>query len=188
MGAGRNDVAPAAPKELNQAGLMLADLPLFAKDLPCSVQITFYLPRPKSHYGTGGNAGQVKSQFAAAWPMVRDFDKLTRPILDALQLAGVVADDKQFVGSPGIWRVFADYCVPGADIWVEPAPPGIPALTLMPGLRWRAEPRPPVDFRTGGMLVTGEKRPERPPAVLGPGLRASSLAPPLSPLPRPSWV
>jgi len=156
-GSWRNDVVIAAAKELYKADLAMADLPLFGAEQPCSVELRFYLPRPKSHFGTGGNAGKVKPQFATAWPMVKDFDKLTRTILDALQLAGVVADDKQFVGSPGIWRVFADYCVPGADIWVEPAPPGIPALTLMPGLRWRAEPRPPVDFRTGGMLVTGEE-------------------------------
>jgi Holliday junction resolvase RusA-like endonuclease len=159
----RNDVARAAAEELKRAGLTLADLPLFGADWACSVEIRFYLPRPKSHFGTGRNAGQIKPQFATVWPMVKDFDKLTRTILDALQLAGVVADDKQFVGTPGIWRIYADYCVPGADIWVEPAPPGIPALALMPGLRRRdgfgssnAAGRALVDFKTGQILVSGE--------------------------------
>jgi crossover junction endodeoxyribonuclease RusA len=163
-GSWRNEVVRAAAEELKRAGMTLADLPLFGADWPCSVEIRFYLPRPKSHYGTGRNAGQIKPQYATVWPLVKDFDKLTRTILDALQLAGVVADDKQFVGTPGIWRIYADYCQPGADIWVEPAPAGIPALSLMPGLRRkdRLEPgpgRPPlVDFKTGAVLVSGESQ------------------------------
>src|SRR5258708_17910321 len=72
----RNDVATAAAKELKQAGLMLADLPLFAKDLPCSVQITFYLPRPKSHYGTGGNAVKVKFMLSAPTAIVSSSVKI----------------------------------------------------------------------------------------------------------------
>jgi Endodeoxyribonuclease RusA len=151
----RNQVTIAAAKELHAAGLAMADLPLFGKESPCSVEIRFYLRRPVSHFGTGRNAQQIKPQYAEAWPMVKDFDKLTRTILDALQLAGVVADDKQFVGTPGIWRIYADYCVPGADIWVERAPPGIPALALMPGLPTFARP-PLVDFATGAVLVSGE--------------------------------
>lgn len=157
-GGWRNEVARAAAAELKAAGLGIGDLPLFPADTPCTVEMRFYLPRPRSHFGTGRNAGQIKPQFAEAWPMVKDWDKLARTVCDALQLAGVVADDKQFVGSPGVWRIFADYCQPGADIWVERPPPGIPALSLMPGIRNHRIGRGPlVDFKTGQILMSGEE-------------------------------
>lgn len=61
-----------------------------------AVQITFWMPRGKGHYGTGRNAGQVKPS-APHWPLTSaDVDKMIRSALDAL--TGVVyADDRQVV-------------------------------------------------------------------------------------------
>ena len=58
--------------------------------------LTFYRPRPQSHYGTGKNAGEVKES-AAKWPIGRpDTVKLTRAVEDAL--TGVLwRDDSQVV-------------------------------------------------------------------------------------------
>lgn len=57
------------------------------------LEVVFTLPRPKSHFGTGKNAGLVKPsapQFPTGKP---DTDKLLRSTQDALKDAGVVLDD-----------------------------------------------------------------------------------------------
>lgn len=65
---------------------------------PVEVCITFTLPRPKGHYGTGRNAGKLKPS-APAFPTGQrdDIDKLSRSTLDALVGAYVLADDGQIV-------------------------------------------------------------------------------------------
>jgi Holliday junction resolvase RusA-like endonuclease len=63
---------------------------------PLGAEITFTLPRPKSHYGTGRNAGVVKQRFVNALPIghsTGDVDKLLRMVLDALQDTDVMPDD-----------------------------------------------------------------------------------------------
>ena len=62
---------------------------------PVTVDVTFYFPRPKSHYGTGRNTDTLKLG-APATPTSRahgDIDKLARSTLDALVSAGVMHDD-----------------------------------------------------------------------------------------------
>lgn len=57
------------------------------------VDVTFTLPRPKHHYGTGKNAGRVKPS-APHYPTGKpDLDKTVRSTLDALTDAGVWRDD-----------------------------------------------------------------------------------------------
>jgi Holliday junction resolvase RusA-like endonuclease len=59
----------------------------------------FYVPRPKSHFGTGRNAKILKDS-APAYPTSRnlgDWDKLARAVGDALTQAKVIADDKLVV-------------------------------------------------------------------------------------------
>lgn len=66
---------------------------------PVAVVVTFHFPRPKSHYGTGRNAGVLKPG-APACPTSRahgDIDKLVRSTLDALVSAGVLQDDSLVV-------------------------------------------------------------------------------------------
>lgn len=60
------------------------------------VELTFRLPRPMGHYGTGGNAGAVRRS-APTYPYRKpDIDKLARAVLDALR--GVIwLDDAQVV-------------------------------------------------------------------------------------------
>ena len=62
---------------------------------PVTVDVTFYFPRPRSHYGTGRNSDTLKPS-APATPTSRahgDIDKLVRSTLDALVSAGVMHDD-----------------------------------------------------------------------------------------------
>lgn len=60
---------------------------------PVAVDLTFFFPRPKSHYGTGMNATLLKSSAPEWKASAPDLDKLCRAVLDALTQAGVLRDD-----------------------------------------------------------------------------------------------
>ena len=66
---------------------------------PLLLTVTFYMPRPKSHYKTGKNAGQLKSN-APFWHTKKpDRTKLLRSTEDAM--TGIVwVDDSQVVSGP----------------------------------------------------------------------------------------
>lgn len=64
--------------------------------------VTFHLPRPKNHYGTGKNIGLVKPAFRKAQPTEEknDVDKLLRAVLDGLK--GIAyRDDGQVINCCG---------------------------------------------------------------------------------------
>ena len=66
---------------------------------PVALDVVFFMPRPMFHFGTGRNAGQVKSS-ASPHPVTlgrNDTDKLIRLVGDALAIAGVIKDDAQIV-------------------------------------------------------------------------------------------
>lgn len=63
---------------------------------PVSVSLSFVMPRPKGHYGTGRNASILKES-APRWPVGKpDLDKLARAALDAMKGIAYL-DDSQIV-------------------------------------------------------------------------------------------
>jgi crossover junction endodeoxyribonuclease RusA len=83
----RNDIRSAADAAMDGEGLILS---------PVLVRMTFVFPRPKSHYGTGKNAGVLKTRAPLHRASAPDLDKLIRAVGDAL--TGVVfRDDAQIV-------------------------------------------------------------------------------------------
>ena len=62
---------------------------------PVSVHLTFYLPRPRYHYGTGRNANRLKGSAPALVDKRPDVDKLSRAVLDAITQSGAWRDDSQ---------------------------------------------------------------------------------------------
>lgn len=85
----RDKVADACRRKLNPTRHHAA------AGQPIGAEITFTITRPKGHYGTGKNAGVLKTS-APAFPVSHstgDVDKLLRLILDALQDADVLPDD-----------------------------------------------------------------------------------------------
>lgn len=84
----RATVRDAALREMRESGWETTE---------SAVQViaTFYMDRPKGHYGTGRNAHHVKAS-SPTWPTTKpDTDKLARALLDALTAAGVYRDDSQ---------------------------------------------------------------------------------------------
>lgn len=73
--------------------------------IPVGVEVTFTLPRPKHHYGTGRNANVLKERFAWEPPTNQgtgDVDKMLRLLLDALQDGGLLANDAQVVDTRAV--------------------------------------------------------------------------------------
>ncbi len=58
---------------------------------PVSISLTFYMPRPKGHYGSGKNSDLVKDSAPQHHVTKPDLDKLVRCVKDAL--TGVVWND-----------------------------------------------------------------------------------------------
>ena len=72
---------------------MQGRLPL---DGPLALHVDFYFPRPKSHYGSGRNAAELKAAAPLLHSVKPDCDKLLRALADSL--SGIVCrDDAQFV-------------------------------------------------------------------------------------------
>ena len=51
---------------------------------PIKIDCTFYMSRPKSHYGTGKNAGKLKASAPTFHTKKKDLDNLIKMILDCL--------------------------------------------------------------------------------------------------------
>lgn len=93
-------------------------------EVPVSVDIVFYFPRPRSHYGTGKNAAKLKSS-APFWVISKscgDLDKLLRSTFDALSVssggAEILKDDSQ-VAVVSSRKYYSDDRTSGAVIIVK---------------------------------------------------------------------
>lgn len=74
---------------------------------PISVDITYTMPRPKSHYGTGLNALTIRPG-APAFPAGRPtLDKLTRAVLNGFNESHLLVDESQIV-SLNVMKVYCD--------------------------------------------------------------------------------
>ena len=59
--------------------------------------VSFHFARPKSHFRTGRNAHLLKDTAPKRHTQPPDVDKLIRLVGDALEMAGVIANDSQIV-------------------------------------------------------------------------------------------
>lgn len=66
-------------------------------DEPLQVAMTFYLPRPAKHYGTGRNRYILRGDAPMFPTYKQDVDKLARGVLDAITQGGLIKDDGQVV-------------------------------------------------------------------------------------------
>lgn len=62
--------------------------------VPVSVFVAAYFARPRTHFRTGRNAAILRDDAPLRHTSAPDADKLARLVLDALTVAGVVADDR----------------------------------------------------------------------------------------------
>lgn len=74
-----------------------------------AVDLVFYRRRPKSHFRRGRDHNLLADSAPRLWTTTPDVDKLSRAVLDALTMSGVIADDRQVVEL----RAFKKYTVNG---------------------------------------------------------------------------
>jgi Holliday junction resolvase RusA-like endonuclease len=90
-----NDKAKPWAASVSAAAAEAYNLPELITE-PVLVELVFYFQRPKGHWGTGRNAGELRSSAPEHMASMPDVDKLARCTLDAL--TGVVLrDDAQVV-------------------------------------------------------------------------------------------
>jgi Holliday junction resolvase RusA-like endonuclease len=87
---------------------------------PVEVTIAFALPRPGYHFGSGRNAGVLKTTAPMYVDKKPDIDKLVRSTLDALTEARVFKDDAQVAALNVVKGYATDPQKPGAHITVTP--------------------------------------------------------------------
>jgi Holliday junction resolvase RusA-like endonuclease len=78
---------------------------------PVELNVSFVLPRSKSHYGTGRNATKLKDSAPRHHIKTPDLDKLLRGLLDPLTVkcgGNVLIDDSQIVELKAVKR-YADH-------------------------------------------------------------------------------
>lgn len=86
---------------------------------PVGVALSFHMPRPKGHYGSGRNADRLKAS-APEYPATKpDLDKLVRAVLDSL--TGLVWVDDSQVVSVAAEKLYADENGPGLHVLVDVA-------------------------------------------------------------------
>lgn len=107
----RHDVTRAAEQARTEHGALIG---------PVFLEVHFYMPRPRSHYGTGRNAALVRDS-APEYPGSRpDLDKLVRAVDDALTTSGLWIDDAQVVVLYARKLYAGPDRDPGADIRIAP--------------------------------------------------------------------
>jgi len=87
---------------------------------PVELSVTFFLPRPAGHLGTGRNAGTVRAS-APTYPAAKpDLDKLLRSTCDAITESGAWSDDAAVVNVMAAKRYAAPGMKPGAMVTIRP--------------------------------------------------------------------
>ena len=82
------------------------------------MKIRFYTQRPKSHFGTGRNAGKLKVNAPIFPNDSKDLDNRIKHVCDALNHCEIWVDDAKVIGIDARHR-FADIYGPGPSTEIE---------------------------------------------------------------------
>lgn len=109
--------------------LLALEMPFFPAHVPVSVSLVFRVSRPKSHYGTGRNAGALKASAPLA-PLagytgaerrtrIGDVDNYAKAVLD--EMTGHCYYDDSQVVKLSATKLYADDQPPGVTISIRQA-------------------------------------------------------------------
>lgn len=108
----RQDNADRQKPWASSIGYAAQQAGLVPVDGPVGISLDFTMPRPKGHYRTGKNAGELRGGAPFYHATKPDIDKLERCVFDALtgiawkddsQVAHVFRTTKCYGDEPGVW-------------------------------------------------------------------------------------
>lgn len=88
--------------------------PPVTKPTPLALHVVFTMQRPRSHYGSGRNAGTLKPDAPKVHTVKPDATKLLRALEDAM--TGIVWEDDSQIVNQSVRKIYGDE--PGAWVWV----------------------------------------------------------------------
>lgn len=97
------------------------NLPAATTAEPVGVAMLFRMRRPRSHYGTGRKAGELKASAPIHHTQKPDVDNLAKAALDVLTTIGLWHDDAQCIRL-SVSRHWADGLGPGMTLVIETEP------------------------------------------------------------------
>lgn len=95
---------PSAGDKQTFAQIVQANAPEEPLSIPLRVEMIFYFSRPKSHFGTGKNAGNVKPGMSLYHTARPDIDNLIKFVLDSLN--GIFWKDDCYVSQINAAKVY----------------------------------------------------------------------------------
>ena len=97
---------PSAKAKKQLAMVVQDEAPEVPLTGPIALELIFYMPRPKNHYGTGRNAGKLKGS-APYWHVSRpDSDNLEKFVKDALN--GIFWKDDSQICYTSTQKIYSD--------------------------------------------------------------------------------
>ena len=86
---------------------------------PISIEVVCAFSRPKSHFGTGRNAGILKISAAINFVKKPDIDNCLKFVMDALQINKIWFADDCAINKVQIDKIYADEIAPGTYIKIK---------------------------------------------------------------------
>lgn len=103
-----DDDAPAVESWTGELkALMYAVRPERPLAKACGIEILVYVKRPKSHFGSGRKAGDLKARAPTTPATGHDLDKVARAVLDCVSAAGWWEDDAR-AATLAVHRCYVD--------------------------------------------------------------------------------
>jgi len=107
---------PNSAKEKRKLAVVIQEqAPKRLLDCPLRVDLYFYLPRPKGHYGTGKNAGRLKVLAPINHTKKPDIDNLRKLITDAM--TGIFWRDDSIICEGTTKKIYSDR--PRTEIFIK---------------------------------------------------------------------
>jgi len=97
---------PSSEKKETFASILQGDAPTTPIATPIALELTFYMPRPKAHYGTGSKSEMLKDTAPEMQSSKPDIDNLVKFVQDSLN--GIYYKDDALICTLVANKVYSD--------------------------------------------------------------------------------
>jgi len=97
---------PSSAKKETFASILQAEAPETPISTPIALNVIFYMPRPKAHYGTGAKSEMLKDTAPEMQSSKPDIDNLVKFVQDSLN--GIFYKDDALICSLSANKIYSD--------------------------------------------------------------------------------